>query len=391
MRILAVSHTAVWPPTSGAAIRRGMCLEALSSFGEVDLLYVGERKDLSRRVPMGIRLSAVHELPTSRRKLGPLERLGWFLFPRAPYELCAWTPPVQPFETLGPYDVAWFFRPVSRLLSPGVRALQHVVDLDDLESEKSRQAQQVRAAGRSLALRLVSRKNARAWKRYEKGVPYAVDAVILSKEEDRRLLDRGRIFVVPNGYPFVPNISRSHREGSVLIFVGLFSYRPNADGAAYFVREVFPLIRTAWPGAVLRLVGRDVDSIAYLAGEGVELVGEVDDLRAEYDAATVSVVPIRFEGGTRVKVIEAFALQVPVVSTPAGVAGLGIRDGVEALVAPDPPSFARACIRLLGDPVLRAAISTAGRRAYEARFGQQAVTDAVGNVLRAITREGGSL
>jgi glycosyltransferase involved in cell wall biosynthesis len=100
----------------------------------------------------------------------------------------------------------------------------------------------------------------------------------------------------------------------------------------------------------------------------VSLLGFVPDVTAELHASAAVVVPLRSGGGTRIKVLEAFAHRVPVVSTTVGCEGLGVEDRVHALLADDPDGFARACVRVLTDRPLARSLAGAAFDLYEERF-----------------------
>jgi glycosyltransferase involved in cell wall biosynthesis len=102
--------------------------------------------------------------------------------------------------------------------------------------------------------------------------------------------------------------------------------------------------------------------------EGVTMTGHVDDMAGELSRCDVAAVPIRFGSGTRVKILEAFAHRIPVVSTTLGAEGLEAVDGEHLLLADDPTSFARACERLLGDVVLRKRVAEAGADLWDRRY-----------------------
>ena len=113
-----------------------------------------------------------------------------------------------------------------------------------------------------------------------------------------------------------------------MLLAGSFSYPPNADAAHYFVSNILPLIRRNRPDVTLRLVGEPTASVTALAGDpAVTVVGWVPDIEVELARADVAVVPLRYGSGTRVKILEAAAHRIPVVSTTIGAEGLGFEDG----------------------------------------------------------------
>src|SRR5690606_29805556 len=136
-------------------------------------------------------------------------------------------------------------------------------------------------------------------------------------------------------------------------------YRPNADAARYFVEEILPRLRVMIPGVELTIVGADPPPDVVTLGElpGVRVTGTVPDVRPWMRQAGVVVVPRLSGGGTRLKILEAFAMGRPVVSTRIGVAGIEARDGEHLLLADQPEAFARAVTRLATEPGLRARLA----------------------------------
>ena len=93
----------------------------------------------------------------------------------------------------------------------------------------------------------------------------------------------------------------------------------------------------------------------------MEVTGSVPDVRPYYEQATVFIVPLRLGGGTRLKIVEAMAMGLPVVSTTIGVEGLDVRPGENVLIADDAASFTDGVLRLLRDPDLRDRIAEGGQ------------------------------
>jgi glycosyltransferase involved in cell wall biosynthesis len=123
------------------------------------------------------------------------------------------------------------------------------------------------------------------------------------------------------------------------------------------------------PGARLRLVGRYDEFVAPLAARAaIELRGEVPDVGVELARSDVAMVPIRFGAGTRIKVLEAFARRIPVVSTTVGCEGLDVVDGEHLLVADTGDDLAAAVLRLWRDPALRARLVEAAYQRWSSRY-----------------------
>ena len=161
-----------------------------------------------------------------------------------------------------------------------------------------------------------------------------------------------RVAVVPNGYRLVDEPLGKVAVGSppTILFQGTLRYPPNADAARYLIEDIRPAIAGLVPDAVVRLVGVATPAIAALGDRpGVTVVGQVPDIDTELARADLVLVPIRFGSGTRLKILEAFAHRIPVVSTGLGAEGLDAVDEHHLLIADTPDAIAIACARLLED------------------------------------------
>lgn len=150
--------------------------------------------------------------------------------------------------------------------------------------------------------------------------------------------------------------------GDPFLMVGNLTYLPNVEGARFFCGEVLPRLRDRAPDlARVTLAGSaPVPAVAVLGQlEGVTVEASPPDMAPFYRDARVAIVPLRAGGGTRIKILEAFALGVPVVSTTLGAEGLDVVDGTHLLIADSPDDFASACVRLAQDETLRTKIISA--------------------------------
>jgi len=179
------------------------------------------------------------------------------------------------------------------------------------------------------------------------------------------------------------------RDPGTVVFVGSLDWLPNVDGLTWFVAEVWPLVRQQCPQARLRLVGRNPGAeIQGLAQQpGVELVGTVPDTRPWLSKSEVSIVPLRIGGGTRLKIFEAMAMGLPVVSTTLGAEGLQVQNGVDVVVADESRALATAVVDLLNSPGKRAAIGGAARRLVEREFSAESVARQFESICRRAVEE----
>ncbi len=174
-----------------------------------------------------------------------------------------------------------------------------------------------------------------------------------------------------------------------ILFQGSLNYAPNMDAADWFVREIVPRVLERVPGATVRLVGRPTPGVERLEQPPrVTVVGRVADMDPELERADLVVVPLRYGSGTRVKILEAFAHRIPVVSTTIGAEGLGAVDGVHLLVADDPEAFAERCGRLLTDVDLRARLVDAAEQLFEERYPLAAAEGAIRAVVHDVVGSG---
>jgi glycosyltransferase involved in cell wall biosynthesis len=156
-----------------------------------------------------------------------------------------------------------------------------------------------------------------------------------------------------------------------LVFVGSMDWAPNIEGAEWFVREVLPLIRKQKPDCSVSFAGRKpARSILDLAAADplVVVTRTVPDIRPHLWGATVSIVPLLTGGGTRLKIFEAMAARIPVVSTTIGAEGLPVEHGEHLYLADDPQSFAARCLELMETPEMHSRLACAGWRLVSSRF-----------------------
>jgi glycosyltransferase involved in cell wall biosynthesis len=185
------------------------------------------------------------------------------------------------------------------------------------------------------------------------------------RSEFERIAPGSRFTVVPNGvdiHAFTPGAPADHG----IVFVGGMTWFPNKDALQYFARDILPLLRAAGCTDPVNWVGRALPGAteAY-AAQGIHLTGYVDDIRPHVHAAACYIVPLRVGGGTRLKILDAWAMGKAVVSTSVGCEGLETRDGWNILIRDEPRAFAEAVRQVLADPALRASLGTNARETAE--------------------------
>jgi glycosyltransferase involved in cell wall biosynthesis len=226
-----------------------------------------------------------------------------------------------------------------------------VLDLDDVESTAAyRQLRNGR--GKGLLQRLFEYYDLARLCAYQARAMRRFDRVFVCSEKDRRRLARSSVVVVPNGTRVPASLPVRRPDGRTLIFCGLLSYGPNVDAVQFLVKAIFPEIRRAVPDARLLIVGRAArpEIRALHDDKHVVVATDVPSVTEYYASSTIAVVPLRSGGGTRIKILEAWAHGVPVVSTTIGREGLDGVHGRHLMVADRPREFAARCVALLRSP-----------------------------------------
>ena len=174
--------------------------------------------------------------------------------------------------------------------------------------------------------------------------------------------------IIPNGLDvsaYAPDTDPATGMGEqALVFTGKMDFRPNVDAMLWFSNRVLPLIRRDCPQAHLWIVGqRPHHRLDALKDDpAITVTGWVDEIRPYIAGASVYVAPLRMGGGTRLKLLEAMALERAVVATPFGAEGFPAVDGEELQLADTPELFAKAVVSLLRDPLRRAELGRKARR-----------------------------
>ena len=229
---------------------------------------------------------------------------------------------------------------------------------------------------------------------------FDVVLTVTGRERDilQRLLPQTRVSgAVPTGVDadyYRPGnaVSRSPR----LLFVGYFGHSPNVDALLLFCREIYPYIKERVPQARLTVAGKlpvarteSTSQLEALAADpSVDLKGFVPDLRPLYHNHAVFVAPITVGAGVRVKILEAMAAGIPVVTTSIGAEGIECEPGLDLLIADDPEEFAGHVVRLLEDQDLAGRMAARARRVVETRYHWEALARSFENVcLEALAKK----
>jgi glycosyltransferase involved in cell wall biosynthesis len=237
------------------------------------------------------------------------------------------------------------------------------LDLDEVESVTRRRLAALHRLNGETGRAIEWSADAHSYERMERSTLRHYGRVFVSSKPERERLGRRlgihHVEVLPNVATEPPPLLRVPRDRSgpfIFLFVGNLSYYPNVDAVCYFAEQVLPRLRREagcevifeliGPGARPSLVRR------WRRLPGVRYVGPVDELGSYYDRANAVTTPIRAGGGTRIKILEAFARQLPVVTTTLGAEGIDVVPGKHLLTADSPETLTEACLELVRNPAL---------------------------------------
>jgi polysaccharide biosynthesis protein PslH len=375
VNILIVSAQFPYPPRSGFATRVYQLARQLAAHHDVTLLsYISPHehegvaaleKELSVRVverehvPVGAKRTAQALSMVSLRPYYSRDVYSG-LMQHAITELCA-TTRIDVVQLESSYLCGYAFPRDTRL----------VLDEHNIEYEVFRRMSK---AERSIPRRAFNRVEHARFRRFEQRWWARVDGCIVTSDREAPIV-RARapqtpVAVVPNGVDldyFAPSMSSV--EPHTVVFNGILTYRPNLDAVRHLIEEIWPLVLRRCPEARLKVVGRmtGVD-VRDLLQPGVELLGEVPDIRPHLQKAAVVAVPIRIGGGTRLKVVEGLAMGKAMVSTSLGCEGVAVRDGEHLLIGDDARAFASRVLDLFDNPAIADKLGRAGRGLVERNY-----------------------
>lgn len=227
-------------------------------------------------------------------------------------------------------------------------------------------------------------------RRYEKKMLRKFDACIIVSPYDGSLLKSLcpgiNMAVIPNGVDaefFKP--LKDREEPLSLLFVGNMKHLPNIEAVLYFCDRIYQEVKKNFPGIRLYIVGRNpTTQVQRLASdESITVTGYVDDVRPYLARTTVFIAPFVSGTGIKNKILEALAMEKPVVSTPIGARGIDITPDENVILAEGPEAFAMRVMDLLRNETLRQKVACNGRKLVETRYSWQSAADRLNEIFEA--------
>jgi len=259
-------------------------------------------------------------------------------------------------------------------LARGLPAIcgHHNVESDLLERRATVESNRFRRAYLSLQARLMRREESYWCSRVALNtVVSPVDAAVLAQRAPA-----ARIAIVPNGVD-TQAFRPADRPGTGLVFVGGMTWFPNRDAYQYFRDSILPILRKSATAPSVIWVGRARDEDYVPADSCITLTGHVPDIRPYVHAAACFIVPLRVGGGSRLKILDAWAMGKAVVSTSVGCEGLDAKDGWNIMIRDEPAAFADAILEVVGNTELQRRLGENARATVETTYSWEVIKPAM--------------
>lgn len=249
------------------------------------------------------------------------------------------------------------------------------------------------AATSSGPKKLFAEQESRKLRDFEVSACRRFDRIITVTGEDRiALLDDNpeldNVHTVPIGVDLDEyRPVRLNSKSKTILSLGTMSWPPNVDAVLYFTNQIYPLVKKAVPDAKLVIAGSRPPGViqALLSHDSsITVTGYVSDISSLAEQAAAFIVPLRSGSGMRVKIINALAMGLPVVTTSVGCEGIDAVNERDLLIADDPPAFAAAVIRLLNDAALRSNLGEYARKLVEKKYSWDAIYPRLDAVIEAL-------
>ncbi len=384
MRLLFLSPRESWPPNSGAKLRDYHLASSLACGAQFSYLFFGSDRtaaELAQNFASGSRVFAAPPPPKYTLSKIVAGLTGRYPLPVRNYTSEEMMRLLSDIGSREAFDIVHLdsihfaaYLPLLRRLLPQAKV---VLNWHNIESElMDRYAESTN----SLPRKIYAKITAGQMRKLEALMLRSCYGHIVCSERDRETLSErngvARVALVPNGVDtayFSPVSGQPLQER--LLFVGQMSYHANADGIAWFVREIWPAIRSSPLAFQLSIVGSSPSpaTLALANEPGIEVTGTVPDVRPFYSGAYAAIVPLLTGGGTRLKILEAMAAGTPVISTRLGAEGLPVADRQEILFAGDDKGSWLDALEFLADGERRQGLVDRARRLAVSRFDWSAI------------------
>jgi sugar transferase (PEP-CTERM/EpsH1 system associated) len=378
MKILVLSPTFPLPLNVGDKIRIYHTIKGLSLRNNITLVSLAQNNaEMKWKDSIESFCSTVYVIKSYKRReiaamqsmlYGQEYRVAKFRNRQFKYKVCE-------FMKSETFDIIWVnFLNMAIYLDPEL-IQDKIVLLDQHNAEELVWERYTRSE--RWIIRQFARWNLRNLKQFQNKVLGYFDILLAVSELEaqfmRNKVSSGcKVWVVPNGVDinyFRPSF-QANKMGNVILLCGSMDITMNIEAALRFAREIFPAVKSRVASAEFWIVGRKPDKKVQNLSEikGIRVIGAVEDVRPYYAQAKVVVAPYHYGAGTKLKIIEAMATGVPIVSTEVGIQGIEARPGEHLLIENENNRISECVVELLRNEKLRIAFSSAGRKLVEDKY-----------------------
>ena len=409
MKILWLSHLIPYPPKGGVLQRSYNMIKELSKYHEVHLVAFNQsalQEAMFESNDKGKELSKIHlltfcksveflDIPVDQVKFGKHFLAGYGLLNGYPYTILwlkskAMRNHLQHALKDHSFDI---FHIDTISLAPYIDILNKdtplVLDHHNIESHMMlRRSKQEKNRFKKLYFR----KEGQKLEEYEKSICKSFNLHITCSDIDsdrlRRIDDSLNIETIPNGVDveyFTP--SDASTLAKRLVFAGGLNWYPNRDAMEYFARHIWPILKSNDSDFEIDIIGKSPSETLLAQAkndEGFHVHGFVDDVRPYIQRAGIYICPIRDGGGTKLKILDALAMQKAIVAHPAACEGIEVQEGVHVLFAESPDDFAGQIIRLSKDDELRKTLGLNARTLIKDKYSYKIIGEKLSSLYEAI-------
>ncbi len=392
MRVLHFAPRVCWPLNTGAKLRNYHLARVLAQRAQVTLLAFGNEGGDNALPPESLenfydQIVAVKRAPGYTPSKILRGALGRTPLPLLNYTTDAMRQALGNTLNEHAFDIVQVESIHLMAYLSAIRAAHSrplvICDWHNIESELM---QRYSERERNFLRQKYARRTARQLSVLEQRASHDFDAHVTVSDRDRqRLLQlnpAAKAFVIENGVDgaqysdeqiekaYTAWHSHNASQSPRMLFVGSMDYHANIGGVVDFAREVWPGLHDSRPELVFTIVGRDpaTEVLELRSIAGIEVTGTVDDVRPYYREAIAAIVPLKVGGGSRLKILEAMAAGVPVISTTLGAEGLDVQDGENILLADTNQELAETIITLVESDAQRKQLRSGGRALVSARY-----------------------
>ena len=384
MKILMLSPDLPYPPNSGGRIRQWEQIKYLGQNHDltfVSFVYSEEEYELRGVIERYCNQAVMVRHP---KRILPsdsadLQKLPW------PVKGCFTNDMRKTLEDLHPVDfdiaiIEFIYMASYRDLFSACTILdehniessifKQYAEMPNISEEKINGIKKQRAFWKATWMLMAEYEN-RTWAKF----PLRLTVSGNDKQEMENRCHYGRTVMIENGVNTRTVDLLPAGNSRKILFMGTMNYYPNTDAVSYLVKSIMPFIWEKDPTVSLCIAGKNPpQSIReFVSNPRIEVIANPEVMSEVAKKCCLTLVPLRFGGGTRLKILDSLAMGLPVVSTSIGCEGLSVRDGSHILIRDDPEQFADAVLRVISDPVLANTLRTNGRRLVEERYDWQRI------------------